>query len=296
VRHRHPSSRSAAWLALVSVLVATLAAACATSRSGSEASSDPLPTGIVGPVQPTAGPEALRYVALGDPYTFGDGVRQSDRWPNQLVRILRPQLDLDLIANLATRGAYSRDLIDDQLPALEQLEPQFVSIQAGANDACQPVDPALATYRDNLESLLDAVVALVGADRIVMVTAPDFTLVPKPPTDVCAGDAAEQAEQVRQANAILEDVARSRGVAVADITSIADRVPRDPSLVASDGAHPSSKQYAGWADLVAEQVRPLFREPVASAVPAAKVAPSGARDDASLQPVAAPSISPSPFH
>ena len=42
----------------------------------------------------------------------------------------------------------------------------------------------------------------------------------------------------------------------------------DPTLVASDGDHPSAKQYAGWADLVAIAVRRLFRDgPTASPDP-----------------------------
>ena len=52
----------------------------------------------------------------GDSYTFGDGVQQSDRWPNQLVRILRPDLDLDIVANLSGRSTATQDLIEDQLP------------------------------------------------------------------------------------------------------------------------------------------------------------------------------------
>ncbi len=137
-----PIARRAPLLALLLVpLVASLLAACATRGPGPGASSDSLPTGLVGPVAPTVGPQALRYIALGDSYTFGDGVRQRDRWSNQLVRILRPELDLDLIANLSSRNTASRDLIEDQLPDLPDLGPQFVSVQVGANDVVFDTPP-----------------------------------------------------------------------------------------------------------------------------------------------------------
>ena len=88
----------------VVVGLALLAGCTSTGSNGPDGSAQPLPTGLVGPVAPTVGPGALRYVALGDSYTFGDGVKQSDRWPNQLVRILRPDLDLDIVANLSGRS------------------------------------------------------------------------------------------------------------------------------------------------------------------------------------------------
>lgn len=248
-------------------LVSVLLAACGAGGTGPRVSSDALPTGLVGPVAPTVGPRALRYIAMGDSYTFGDGVRQRDRWPNQLVRILRPELDLDLVANLAGRSIASRDVLDEQVPELRERDPQFVSIQVGANDVCFYREGTPDAYRENMASILDAVLTLVGPDRVVMLTAPDFTLMPVPPGS-CAGDGTQQAERIGALNDVLKDVAAARGVAVVDIAPIADRVPIDASLVDATGSHPSAKQYAGWADLVAITVRRLFRDGVASVPPA----------------------------
>lgn len=265
-------------------------AGCVPGGAGPRASSDALPTGLVGPVPPTVGPQALRYVAMGDPYTFGDGVRQTDRWPNQLVRILRPALDLDLIVNLAGRSIASRDVIDEQLPDLRELEPQFVSIQVGANDVCFYREGTPAAYRSNIAEILDGVLALVDADRVVALTAPDFTLTPVQ-TGSCAGELEEQSARIRELNEILEDEAQARGVTVVDISPIADRVTFDPGLVAADGIHPSAKQYAGWADLVALSVRGLFRE----AGPSGSPGPWRSPPKAAPEPVAtADTVRPSP--
>jgi lysophospholipase L1-like esterase len=197
----------------------------------------------------------LRYVAMGDTYTFGDGVRQTDRWPNQLVRILRPELDLDLVANLSGRSVASQDVIDEQLPDLQELAPKFVSVQAGANDVVFGTPPA--DYADNMRHILDRVLLSVPPDRVVVLTAPDFTLAGEWST---AEDAEARSARVAELNRILGQVATERSVALVDITPIADRVTFDPSLLASDGEHPSAKQYAGWADLVAITVRRLFQE------------------------------------
>lgn len=261
MRQRSPSSQPAVRVLLLVALVMGVLAACTSGGAGPRPSSDALPTGLVGPVAPTVGPEALRYVALGDSYTMGDGVRQADRWPNQLVRILRPELDLDLVANLAFRGIASRQVIEQQLPDLGPRDPQFVTVQVGANDVRHARPEG---YAANMGFILDTVLAYVPANRVVVLTIPDFTLTE-------AGGAADDAEEVsariEELNGLLLDVATQRGVAVVDISPIADRVTFDRTLVAEDGSHPSAKQYAGWADLVAMTVRQLFRDDPASLVP-----------------------------
>jgi lysophospholipase L1-like esterase len=235
--------------------------ACATGGTGPRRSGDALPTGLVGPVAPTVGPEALRYVALGDSYTMGDGVRQADRWPNQLVRILRPELDLDLVANLASRTTASRQVIEQQLPDLGPRDPQFVTLQVGANDVRHALPEG---YAANVGLILDTVLTYVPSNRVVVLTIPDFTLTE-------AGSGAEDAEavsaRIAELNGLLREAAEERGVTVVDVAPIADRVTFDPTLVGADGIHPSAKQYAGWADLVAMAVRALFLDDPASMAP-----------------------------
>ncbi len=247
------------WLLGIVMLVPLLAGCAVTAPDETSESPEALPTGLVGPVAPTVGPGALRYVVLGDSYSFGDGVKQSDRWPNQLVRILRPDLDLDIVANLAGRSSASRQVIQDQLPQLVELEPQFVSVQVGVNDVILRT-PA-ETYSANMAHILDTVLTLVDADRVVVVTTPDYTLMPD--GDIY-GEPEVKSARIREFNDLLRAAAEARGIAVVDISPISDRVQQDPSLVAVpvDGRdlHPSGKQYAGWADLVAEAVRPLFHE------------------------------------
>jgi|GEM_PF-1194024 len=228
-----------------------------------------LPTGLVGPVAPTVGPGALRFVVLGDSYPFGDGVAQADRWPNQLVRILRPDVDMEVAANLAGRTSATAQVIQNQLPQLVQLEPQFVGVQVGANDAIFGTPPE--DYADNMATILDTVLERVHRpDRIVVVTTPDFTLTPDGPSLVTDAEAASV--RIGELNGLLREAAASRGIAVVDISSISDRVREDPSLVGLDQVtgrylHPSGKQYAGWADLVATAVRRLYTEPAATDLP-----------------------------
>jgi lysophospholipase L1-like esterase len=119
---------------------------------------------------------ALRYVALGDSYTIGTGVRPPERWPDQLCVTLGDEPGLDLVANLGVNGYTSADLIRHELPALEALAPEFASVLIGVNDVVQGVPTA--TYEANVAVILDTLLERLAADRLIAVAIPDYTVTP----------------------------------------------------------------------------------------------------------------------
>lgn len=188
----------------------------------------------------TADAHRLRYVALGDSYTIGTSVAERERWPNQLAERLPA---LELVANLGVNGFTSRDVIEVELPPLAALTPDVLTILIGVNDVVQGV-PA-DTYRANVGRILDEAVDQVGADRVIVVTTPDYTVTP---AGADYGDPARQSAGIRENNAIITEAAAARGVPVVDIHDISLRAATDRSLVASDGLHPSGAQYALWVE------------------------------------------------
>ena len=195
----------------------------------------------------------IRYVALGDSYTIGTSVGEPERWPNQLVVRLRGALgsgqELDLVANLGVNGYTSGDLIDEELPALARLRPEFVTVLIGVNDAVQRVPEHV--YGANLDLILDTLVAAVGSSRVVAVATPDYTLTPQ---GAAFGSPAQQSAQIARFNAVMAARAGTRVISFVDISPVAREVPNDRSLVARDGLHPSGVQYARWVDLIAPAV------------------------------------------
>jgi lysophospholipase L1-like esterase len=192
----------------------------------------------------------LRYVALGDSYTIGTSVAEAERWPEQLVERL-PQLEL--VANLGVNGFTSRDVIEVELPQLDARRPEVVSLLIGVNDVVQGVPEA--TYRRNVEQILDEVARRVGAGRVFVVTTPDYTVTP---AGSDYGDPATQAAAIRRNNVINTELAAARGIAVIDIYDISLAAASDRGLVASDGLHPSGTQYGRWVDRIAPVVASLL--------------------------------------
>jgi lysophospholipase L1-like esterase len=217
-------------------------AGCATTLRGS-----PAPASL-----PVAG---LRYVALGDSYTIGTSVDVGERFPEQLAALLAEPAPpaLALVANLGVNGYTSADLIREELPALEALEPEFVTVLIGVNDVVQGVP--LATYEANVVTILDALLVRLPADRIVAVAIPDYTVTP---AGADYGDPGAQHDGIVAHNATMARLAAERGIAFVDIFDISLQAASDGSLVAVDGLHPSGAQYARWAERIAPVVRDLL--------------------------------------
>jgi len=203
----------------------------------------------------------IRYVALGDSYTIGTSVEVSERWPNQLVTWLQARageghVELDLVANLGVNGFTSADVIAVELPRLAGLRPGFLSLLVGVNDVIRGV--AEMTYRSQVGEILDVAAALVGPERCVFVTTPDYTVTP---AGADYGDPSLVAAAIRGFNGAGSEVAQRRGIAVIDIHDISLEAAVDRSLVARDGLHPSGAQYSRWVERIGPVVSGLLTSP-----------------------------------
>ena len=199
-------------------------------------------------------PGRLRYVALGDSYTIGTALKSStDRWPDRLAAAVDAPPGLELAANLGVNGFTSRDVIDVELPQVAAFRPHFASLLVGVNDVVQgvPADP----YRTNAARILDALLEILPASRLVTVATPDYTVTPQ---GASYGDPAIQAAAIRAFNAILRELAADRRIAFVDIHDLSLRAAEDRSLVADDGLHPSGAQYALWVERIAPVVAALI--------------------------------------
>ena len=197
---------------------------------------------------------ALRYVALGDSYTICTGVQRDDRWPDRLVAALGPaEPTLELVANLAVNGYTTDDLIRYELPALDELEPAFVSVQIGVNDVVRGRSPG--SYITNIRTILDDVSRRVGPGRIVTVAVPDYTVTP---AGADYGDPRRRHDGIVAVNQAMAREAADRGIAFVDIFDVSRKAKEDPTLVANDGLHPSGRQYGLWVERIAPVVARLI--------------------------------------
>jgi len=189
----------------------------------------------------------IRYVALGDSYTIGIGAQMNESWPAVLTnRLQKKGFQVELVSNLGHDGWTSQNLIDGELPQLQQLKPDFVTLLIGVNDWVQGVD--VSTFKNHLEYILDELLkAFHNSKRILIVTIPDFSVTP---TGKLFAHGRDITLGIKGFNQIIFKEAQSRGLKVVDVFSLSQTMGQDYSLVAQDGLHPSAKEYAQWADLI----------------------------------------------
>ncbi|UDY23228.1 SGNH/GDSL hydrolase family protein [Nocardioides sp. Kera G14] len=115
-----------------------------------------------------------KYVALGDSFTEGVGDTDPSRpngvrgWADRVAEVLATEDPTFRYANLAIRGRKLPAILDEQLAPALALEPDLVTIYAGANDMLRPsvdIDVLMARYDDAITNL-----AATGA-TVVMFTA-----------------------------------------------------------------------------------------------------------------------------
>lgn len=199
----------------------------------------------------------IRYAAIGDSYTIGEGVNENERWSNQLVEHLKQEgIELEIVCNPSVTGWTTQQVIDNELPVYKNSKPDFATLLIGVNDWVQNVTPE--KFRENLRFIISEMQKeLNKKQHLLLVTIPDFSATPEGPQysrgrDITQGLAAF--------NQIIKEEAAAKNLLVADIFEISQQVKGDVTLVAADGLHPSGKEYAEWEKIIFPLAKKLLTE------------------------------------
>jgi lysophospholipase L1-like esterase len=185
--------------------------------------------------------DAVRYLALGDSYTIGEGVAPEERWPVQLSRLLHAA-GLDIAApGIVARTGWTAAELAAALASDAPAGPfDLVSLLIGVNNQYRGLD--IAGYRMEFESLLDAAVGLAGGEpgRVLILSIPDWGATPF----ATGRDRARIAAEIDAFNAVNREAALLRAALYVDVTGISRTHSR---MLADDQLHPSGEMYALWA-------------------------------------------------
>ena len=187
----------------------------------------------------------LRYLALGDSYTIGEGVDATGRWPVQLAAALRTHgIDLADPRILATTGWTT----DELWAAMDAAEPlgawDFVSLLIGVNN--QYRGRSVDDYVGEFHRLLRRAIALAGdrVDRVLVLSIPDWGVTPF--AFAQSRDAGLVGAQVDAFNAVCREEAARAGAHWIDIAPVSRARGGEAGMLVDDGLHPSAAMYALW--------------------------------------------------
>jgi lysophospholipase L1-like esterase len=121
-----------------------------------------------------------------------------------------------------------------------------VTLLIGVNNQYRGYD--LDEYRKQFVLLLNKSIEYAGGDpnRVIILSIPDWGVTP-----FASGRDREQiAIDIDAFNAVNREESEKANVHYVDITPVSREAVNDPTLIASDGLHPSGKMYAEWAEKV----------------------------------------------
>jgi len=202
----------------------------------------------------------VRYLALGDSYTIGEGAYARDRWPMQLAAMLREAgFKVEDPVIIAKTGWTTDELAEGIAKRMHGSETfGLVTLLIGVNNQYRGRE--IDEYRQQFVSLLQVATHFAGGDasRVIVVSIPDWGVTPYAEHR----DRARIASEIDRFNAVNQEETERAGARYVDVTEISRRHGSDPEYLMADGLHPSGRAYREWADAVmpeAEHALPAFK-------------------------------------
>lgn len=195
-----------------------------------------------------AGP--IRILSLGDSYTIGESVDNTERWPLQLADQLRQRGIAAAEPVIVARTGWTTD---ELAAGIQQADLQgsfdLVTLLIGVNN--QYRGRQVSEYQEQFRSLLQQAIEFTGGrpQRVLVVSIPDWGVMP-----FAQGlDPVKIGTEIDMFNEINRTETLAAGARYINITPDSRRAAREPELVAADGLHPSGEMYASWVELILPQ-------------------------------------------
>ena len=204
---------------------------------------------MTGPVHDEA---PLRYLALGDSYTIGEGVAPELRWPVQFAALLRARGTTIAPPQIIARSGWATDelsaAIDEQQTA-HALATVYaiVSLMIGVNDQYRGRNSA--DYATRFTGLLERAIGFAGgkATHVVVLSIPDWGTTTF--ARASGRDRAQISREIDRFNHVAQAICTRHQARWVDITQVT-RMPANASHLVDDGLHPSAPVYHLWAEAV----------------------------------------------
>ena len=195
------------------------------------------------------------FLALGDSYTIGHNVLPAENFPAQTFQLLtQHRYNFKSPEIVATTG-WTTDELQNNINNRTFNPPyDIVTLLIGVNNQYRgrPVD----SYKPEFESLLKQAIQFAGgkADHVFVLSIPDWGVTP-----FAAGRDRDQiAREIDEYNAVNRSISEMYKVHYLDITAWTREAISDPTLIATDGLHPSAKEYQRWSEKLTDIIKRLL--------------------------------------
>ncbi len=207
------------------------------------------------------------YLALGDSYTIGEQVMLAESFPYQTVKLLRPASQLVLKKTtgssqfsdpeIIAKTGWTTDELNAAIDAANiSRHYDIVSLLIGVNN--QYRNMSVNDFEIEFKQLLQRAILFANnkPHHVFVLSIPDWGVTP-----FAKGRNRQQIEQEIDAyNAVCKTTAEKMECHYIDITASQRADGNKAEFLAADGLHPSVKEYAKWAEKLAEAVSVIFNK------------------------------------
>lgn len=186
--------------------------------------------------------ETINYLALGDSYTIGQSVCETCRFPEQLKQSLKNinlqnNFSLEIIAQTGWTTTNLISAIENKNPSAKY---DLVTLLIGVNNQYQGVN--FSIYEKEFPELVTKAISLAKGDKtkLIVVSIPDYAYTP---FGLSYGNPSSISTEIDRYNAFAKSYCEANSILFINITDITRQGLNTPSLVASDGLHPSNSAY-----------------------------------------------------
>ena len=194
---------------------------------------------------------ALSYLALGDSYTIGELVPLHESFPYQTVQLLRNKGVAIQAPEIVAKTGWTTDELNEQILHTRFL-PKYdlVTLLIGVNNQYR----GRHWYEFKLEfmNLLQKAIGFAGGDpnKVFVLSIPDWGVTPFAKDR----DPALIAAEIDKYNEQCKFVSGDMKCNYIDISTSQRSDGANTDFLATDGLHPNGKEYAKWAEQLAERI------------------------------------------
>lgn len=189
----------------------------------------------------------LTYLALGDSYTIGEGVKRNESFPYQLVAELQKHhLSFHSPTIIAQTGWTTRELMEGIAHAqVSDHSYDLVTLLIGVNNQYRGLKQD--EFQQDFEKLLEMAIQFGGGcpERVIVLSIPDWGV-----TSFAEGikiSLKKITMEIDQFNKICQTVSEQKRVNYLDITEEYRKIGGSPENQVDDQLHPSRNIYRRWA-------------------------------------------------
>ncbi len=192
------------------------------------------------------------YLALGDSYTIGEGVLPEENFPSQTVHLLEEKNIHLSTPDIIARTGWTTDELDTAIDAAAVSKVyDIVSLLIGVNN--QYRGRSVSEYKTQFDHLLQRAIHFADnkTHHVYVLSIPDWGVTPFAEGQ----DRHSIAMAIDAYNATAKNICAQHKVVFIDITTSQRADGNKKDYLAADGLHPSGKEYAKWAEKLADEIK-----------------------------------------